>query len=106
MTDTDHPATDRGSAAHTAEQFDTWRAALLATHAPAPVLTEVGRVTEVGDGVAVVTGLARALADELVIFECGVRGIVLDLEPGRLGVILLGPSELITLGEEDRKSVV
>src|SRR5690554_2923459 len=104
MTDTDHPATDRGSAAHTAEQFDTWRAALLATPAPAPVLTEVGRVTEVGDGVAVVTGLARALADELVIFECGVRGIVLDLEPGRLGVILLGPSELITLGEDVRRT--
>jgi len=86
------------------EPFDAWREALLATPAPAPVLTEVGTVTEVGDGVAVVTGLARALADELLVFDCGVRGIALDLEPGRLGVFLLGPSDLITLGEDVRRT--
>ena len=74
------------------KHFHAWRTALLATPSPAPVLTEVGTVTEVGDGVAVVSGLARALADELLVFASGVRGIVLDLEPGRLGVILLGPS--------------
>ena len=89
---------------HSAEKFDAWRGSMLATPAPAPVITEVGRVTEVGDGVAIVTGLARALADELLVFECGVRGIVLDLEPGRLGVILLGPSELITLGEDVQRT--
>jgi len=120
MTDTDHSASEKHSQSrsqshsqprpqshselHSPEQFDSWREALLATPTPAPVLTEVGRVTEVGDGVAVVTGLARALADELLIFECGVRGIVLDLEPGRLGVILLGPSELITMGEDVRRT--
>ena len=87
-----------------AEQFEVWREALLATPAPTPVVTEVGKVTEVGDGVVIVTGLARALADELLVFESGVRGIVLDLEPGRLGVILLGPSELITLGEDVRRT--
>ena len=63
------------------------------------VLTETGTVTEVGDGVAIVSGLARALADELLVFASGVQGIVLDLEPGRLGVILLGPSEQIRQGE-------
>jgi F-type H+-transporting ATPase subunit alpha len=63
-------------------------------------LTEVGTVTEVGDGIAVVSGLARALADELLVFASGVRGVVLDLEPGRLGVILLGPSEGVTYGED------
>ena len=89
---------------HSADKFDAWRGSMLATPAPAPVITEVGRVTEVGDGVAIVTGLARALADELLVFECGVRGIVLDLEPGRLGVILLGPSELITLGEDVQRT--
>src|SRR5690554_7853064 len=36
--------------------------------------------------------------------ESGVRGMVLDLEPGRLGVILLGPSELIILGEDVRRT--
>ena len=74
--------------------------ALLDSPAPAPVLTEVGTVTEVGDGIAVVSGLVRALADELLVFASGVRGVVLDLEPGRLGVILLGPSERVTSGED------
>src|SRR5690554_7199645 len=89
---------------HSAEQFEAWRNSLLAVPAPTPAITEVGKVTEVGDGVAVVTGLARALADELLVFESGVRGMVLDLEPGRLGVILLGPSESISLGEDVRRT--
>src|SRR5690606_41515572 len=38
-------------------------------------------------------------SDELLIFASGVQGVVLDLEPGRFGVILLGPSEHIRLGE-------
>lgn len=84
--------------------FDEWIETLLSTPSPGPVLTEVGRVISVGDGVAVVAGLARALADELLVFACGVRGIVLDLEPGRLGVILLGPSQLISLGEDVRRT--
>lgn len=104
MTVSDHSAPENRPELYSAEQFDAWRETLLATPAPAPILTEVGRVTEVGDGVAVVTGLARALADELLVFECGVRGIVLDLEPDRLGVVLLGPSELITLGEDVRRT--
>ncbi|WP_227538003.1 F0F1 ATP synthase subunit alpha [Marinobacter vulgaris] len=74
--------------------------AVLDGPAPSLALTEVGTVTEVGDGIAVVSGLARALADELLVFASGVRGVVLDLEPGRLGVILLGPSERITFGED------
>lgn len=86
------------------EQFDQWRAALLATPTPAPAVTEIGTVTAVADGVAVVSGLARALAEELLVFSSGIQGIVLDLEPGRLGVILLGPSELITLGEDVRRT--
>ena len=97
------PGDEHSDEAHV-RQFEQWRASLLATPAPAPVITEVGKVTEVGDGVAVVSGLARALADELLVFACGVQGIVLDLEPERMGVILLGPSELITLGEDVRRT--
>lgn len=77
----------------------SWLDELLNAPTPAAQLNELGSVSSVADGVAVVTGLDRALADELVIFESGVRGVVMDLEPGRLGVILLGPSELIGLGE-------
>jgi len=72
---------------------------LLQSPSPAPQLSEVGEVAEVGDGIAIVCGLERALSDEVLQFESGVSGIVLDLEPGRLGVVLLGPSERITVGE-------
>lgn len=88
----------------TVDPADDWLQTLLAAPSPTPVLTEVGRVIEVGGGIAVVAGLARALSDELLIFASGVRAIVLDLEPDRLGVILLGPSDGITLGEEVRRT--
>lgn len=84
--------------------FEHWRAAFLATPAPAPIFTEVGKVIEVGDGVAVVSNLAQALSDELLVFSSGVQGIVFDLEPDRLGVVLLGPSERVRLGEDVRRT--
>src|SRR5690554_2403868 len=90
---------DDRAAASAAHDFDAWLDSLVESPTPAPVLIETGIVTEVADGVAIVSGLARALADELLMFASGVQGIVLDLEPGRLGVILLGPSEQIRLGE-------
>lgn len=72
---------------------------LLNAPSPAPQLSEIGTVAEVGDGIAVVAGLEQALSDELLQFGSGVQGIVLDLEPGRLGVVLLGPSSRVTVGE-------
>lgn len=73
---------------------------LLGLPSPTPQLSEVGTVAEVGDGIVVVTGLERALSDEILRFESGVEGIVLDLEPGRLGVVLLGPSDRVAVGEQ------
>ncbi len=78
--------------------------ALLDSPPPPPKISEIGRVAEVGDGIAIVTGLARALSDELLEFASGVRGIVFDLEPDRLGVVLLGPSEKLALGEDVRRT--
>lgn len=72
---------------------------LLGTDAPTPRLSEIGTVAEVGDGIAIVAGLQQALSDELLQFACGVQGIVLDLEPGRLGVVLLGATDKVTVGE-------
>ncbi|OAN76418.1 F0F1 ATP synthase subunit alpha [Jannaschia sp. EhC01] len=77
---------------------------LLATPAPSPRLSEIGRVAEVSDGISIVTGLERALSDELLRFASGVHGIVLDLEPGRLGVVLLGPSDGVRVGESVTRS--
>ncbi len=78
--------------------------ALLEGPAPKPTLTEIGHVSEVADGIAIVTGLARALADELLDFASGVRGVVFDLEPNRLGVVLLGATELVSVGEIVRRT--
>lgn len=92
-------ALDKPTQQQLEQDVDAWVTQMVDSPSPEPVLIETGTVTEVGDGVAIVSGLARALADELLVFASGVQGIVLDLEPGRLGVILLGPSEHIRQGE-------
>ncbi len=51
---------------------------------------EVGTVLTVGDGVARVFGLKNVMAGELVEFESGVKGMVLNLETNNVGVAILG----------------
>ena len=56
-------------------------------------LDEVGTVLTVGDGIARVYGLTNVQYGELVAFENGMEGIVLNLEEDNVGVVLLGPLE-------------
>jgi F-type H+/Na+-transporting ATPase subunit alpha len=63
-----------------------------------PRLEQIGRVIEVGVGVATVRGLPQARLDELLVFESGVRGIIVDLGPDSIGCVLLGESDAITAG--------
>ncbi len=65
---------------------------------------EVGVVLEVGDGIARVYGLKDVRASELVKFENGVEGLVLNLDEGSLGVVIIGPEEGIHEGEEVRRT--
>ncbi|HIZ61819.1 MAG TPA: F0F1 ATP synthase subunit alpha [Candidatus Gemmiger avistercoris] len=65
---------------------------------------ETGRVLSVGDGIANVSGLRRAVYGELVEFENGTPGIVLDLRRSRTGVILLGSQEGLTEGSLCRRT--
>ena len=65
---------------------------------------ETGRVIEVGDGIANVSGLRRAVYGELVEFENGTPGIVLDLRRSRTGVILLGSQGGLTEGSLCRRT--
>ena len=51
---------------------------------------ETGRVVQVGDGIAQIQGLDRAVYGELVEFDTGVKGMVLDLSRDRVGCVLLG----------------
>jgi F-type H+-transporting ATPase subunit alpha len=65
----------------------------------APSLDEVGTVLQVGDGISRVYGLSNVQYGELVQFENGMEGIVLNLEEDNVGVVLLGPSKEIKEGD-------
>src|SRR5437762_1235753 len=62
---------------------------------------EVGRVLEVGDGIARVYGLSSVMAGEMVEFRrIGVRGLAFNLEENSVGVIILGDYLQISEGDE------
>ncbi len=61
-------------------------------------LEEIGTVLQVGDGIARVYGLSNAQYGELVEFESGLEGIVLNLEEDNVGVVLLGSSSEVKEG--------
>ena len=61
-------------------------------------LEEVGTVLQVSDGVARIYGLTNAEAGELLEFECGVMGVVMNLEVDNVGAVLLGPTDEIKEG--------
>ena len=64
----------------------------------------VGTVRQVGDGVAIVTGLSGAMADELVLFPDGTYGLALDLDQETVGCVLLGTDENIHAGDIVRET--
>lgn len=65
---------------------------------------EVGTVLTIGDGIARVYGLENVQYGELVKFESGVEGIVLNLEEDNVGVALLGESRMIKEGDTVRRT--
>jgi len=67
-------------------------------------LEEVGTVLQVGDGIARVYGLTKVQSGELVEFENGLQGIVLNLEEDNVGVVLLGPSDEIKEGDTIKRT--
>ncbi|MBC9796924.1 F0F1 ATP synthase subunit alpha [Sinomicrobium weinanense] len=67
-------------------------------------LDEVGTVLQVGDGIARVYGLSNAQYGELVEFESGLEGMVLNLEEDHVGVVLLGPSKEIKEGATAKRT--
>ncbi|WP_159522124.1 F0F1 ATP synthase subunit alpha [Sunxiuqinia indica] len=62
-------------------------------------LEEVGTVLQVGDGIARIYGLSNVEANEMIEFEDGVKGIVLNLEEDNVGAVLLGSSSNIKEGD-------
>ena len=65
---------------------------------------EVGTVIECGDGIAQVEGLPSAMANELLEFENGVRGLALNLNVREIGVVILGEYNQIEEGQQVRRT--
>ena len=59
---------------------------------------EVGTVLQVSDGVARIYGLRNAEANELLQFENGIMGVVMNLEEDNVGAVLLGPTDQVKEG--------
>ena len=71
-------------------KVDNWSAHAIAE--------EEGFVKTVEDGIVVASGLKSVVYGEIVIFECGVRGMVQDLRPNEIGIILFGDDTEIVEG--------
>jgi F-type H+-transporting ATPase subunit alpha len=71
---------------------------------PGLEVSEVGSVISVGDGIARVYGLEKAMAGELLEFPHGVMGLTLNLEESQVGVVLLGEYAEIREGDQVRRT--
>ncbi|MBU0765345.1 MAG: F0F1 ATP synthase subunit alpha, partial [Bacteroidetes bacterium] len=67
-------------------------------------LQEVGSVLQVGDGIARIYGLSKVQSNEMIEFENGIMGIVLNLEEDNVGVVLLGSSVEIREGDTVKRT--
>ena len=67
-------------------------------------LEEVGTVLQVGDGIARIYGLSNVQSGELIEFENGLKGIVLNLEEDNVGAVLLGGSNDIKEGDTVKRT--
>ena len=65
---------------------------------------EIGTVIECGDGIARVEGLPSVMANELLVFENGVRGLALNLEAREIGVVILGEFNEIEEGQQVKRT--
>ena len=67
-------------------------------------LEEVGTVLQVGDGVARIYGLSKAQAGELIEFESGLKGMILNLEEDNVGAVLFGDPNSVKEGDTVKRT--
>ena len=67
-------------------------------------IDDIGTVLEVGDGIAHIYGLTKAMAGELLEFPHGVYGMALNLDQDSVGAVLMGATELIREGDTVRRT--
>ena len=66
--------------------------------------SDVGTVVTVGDGIALIYGLDQAMLGELLLFPNDVYGMVMNLEEGHVGAVLLGDDTLIKEGDTVKRT--
>lgn len=71
---------------------------------PIPRDEEVGTVLTVGDGIATISGLEDAEYGEILLFECGIKGMILDLKEDEIGCVIFGDESEITEGSIVRRT--
>ena len=71
---------------------------------PVPRDEEVGTVLTVGDGIATISGLEDAEYGEILLFECGIKGMILDLKEDEIGCVIFGDESEITEGSIVRRT--
>ena len=71
---------------------------------PVPKDEEVGTVLTVGDGIATISGLEDAEYGEILLFECGIKGMILDLTEDEIGCVIFGDESEITEGSMVRRT--
>ena len=71
---------------------------------PEAELSETGQVLQVGDGIARVYGLNSAVVGELIEFEGGVAGMVLNIERENVGAVVMGSDTLIKEGDRVKRT--
>ena len=76
----------------------------VSSYSPDVSREEVGLVADTGDGVAHVEGLPSTMANELLEFPGGILGVAQNLEPRRIGVVILGNYEQIEEGQEVKRT--
>ena len=71
---------------------------------PVPKDEEVGTVLTVGDGIATISGLEDAEYGETLLFECCIKGMILDLKEDEIGCVIFGDESEITEGSMVRRT--
>ncbi|MGD9642940.1 MAG: F0F1 ATP synthase subunit alpha [Elusimicrobiales bacterium] len=71
---------------------------------PEAQLSETGQVLQIGDGIARIYGLSAAIVGELLEFEGGVSGMVLNIERENVGAVVMGSDTLIKEGDRVKRT--
>lgn len=69
------------------------------------MIDEIGTVSSVSDGVAIVTGLRHCLSDELITFSSGASGIAMNLEKTKVGVVILTGEDTVVEGMSCKRTM-